>query len=166
MQNSDDLVTFLAALDKAGERPEDSAERHSKKNYAERLSNAIAVLVANKLRFSRQFKNNSDILPNSDGTGRESRSAGGRHKKPKNCSHKNSIRVSCMVIHRFCAKLVIVSHHVLRISSQSVLLLVVVSKTYRFDRYQQLKTRVVRAVSYVRLLRDRGHQRRRQFPKY
>jgi hypothetical protein len=75
------VSTFRDVLDQSEPRPADTdMARGIKKNYAERLSNKIAVLVANRLRDTKQFPG---ILPNADGSGRESRAASGAHKKPK-----------------------------------------------------------------------------------
>jgi hypothetical protein len=72
------VMTFSDALDGAEPRP--TQEGSGKKNYAERLSNKLAVLIANKLRASSQFVG---ILPTQDGKGRESKSSSGAHKKAK-----------------------------------------------------------------------------------
>lgn len=74
------IDSFAAALAHAGVKPADSATREQKKNYSERLSNAIAVLVASRLRATGSFMS---ILPTADGRGRETGSAGGAHKKLK-----------------------------------------------------------------------------------
>jgi hypothetical protein len=75
------IKTFQAALAMAGERPSDLAGRDEKKNYSERLSNALSVLIAHKLRTAeKKFKG---ILPRPDGGGRESPSASGASKKHK-----------------------------------------------------------------------------------
>jgi hypothetical protein len=74
------IDTFPAALRHAGPRPDDAADRDQKKNYSERLSNAIAVLLAGKLRATGGFRT---ILPLSDGSGRETGSASGSNKKIK-----------------------------------------------------------------------------------
>jgi len=74
------IGTFADALAFAGEKPSDSASREQKKNYSERLSNSIAVLLASRLRKAGGFKT---ILPNPDGLGRETGSASGAHKKLK-----------------------------------------------------------------------------------
>lgn len=82
------IDSFREALDRTEPRPaDDSADQKAKKNYAERLSNALAVLVANRLRATGQFPG---ILPNPDGTGRETKSASGAHKKAK----KTDVRFS------------------------------------------------------------------------
>jgi hypothetical protein len=81
---------FQDVLDRAGTRPAETAAREQKKNYAELLSNCIAVLVANKLRDKHAFR--GEILPRPDGTGRESKSVSGRHKKAK----KTDVRFSTL----------------------------------------------------------------------
>lgn len=77
--------TFRDVLDQVEPRPPDDADRSDKKNYAENLSNRIAVLVASSLR--PQFRG---ILPNEDGTGRETRVSSGASKKGK----KTDVRFS------------------------------------------------------------------------
>jgi hypothetical protein len=74
------IQTFEDALRHAGQRPPDGADRDLKKNYSERLSNAIAVLLASKLRATGRF---DAILPMADGSGRETGSASGSNKKIK-----------------------------------------------------------------------------------
>lgn len=74
------IQTFEDALRHAGQRPADDANRDLKKNYSERLSNAIAVLLASKLRATGRF---DAILPMPDGSGRETGSASGSNKKIK-----------------------------------------------------------------------------------
>jgi hypothetical protein len=74
------IGSFADALAHAGEKPLDSATRDQKKNYSERLSNSIAVLLASRLRKAGGFKS---ILPNPDGLGRETGSASGAQKKLK-----------------------------------------------------------------------------------
>jgi hypothetical protein len=74
------ILSFVDALARAKPRPADNAIRKYKKNYAERLSNALAVLIAGKLRVTRQFEG---VLPDEEGHGRESRSASGALKKAK-----------------------------------------------------------------------------------
>jgi hypothetical protein len=74
------IQTFADALLHAGPRPANDADRDLKKNYSERLSNAIAVLLASKLRATGQF---DSILPEPDGSGRETGSASGSNKKIK-----------------------------------------------------------------------------------
>ena len=55
-------------LDNAGPRPPESAKQKDKKNYAERLSHALATKIANSLR--RDFKH---ITPDKDGRQQEKR---------------------------------------------------------------------------------------------
>jgi hypothetical protein len=74
------IQTFEDALRHAGPRPADNADRDLKKNYSERLSNAIAVLLASRLRATGRF---DTILPLPDGSGRETGSASGSNKKIK-----------------------------------------------------------------------------------
>lgn len=74
------IDSFAAALAHAGPKPADSATREQKKNYSERLSNSIAVLLASRLRKAGGF---TAILPDADGQGRETGSASGAHKKLK-----------------------------------------------------------------------------------
>lgn len=74
------IANFVEALRHAEPRPGAGADRDAKKNYSERLSNAIAVLLASKLRGSGQFPS---ILPAADGTGRETRSMSGASRKFK-----------------------------------------------------------------------------------
>jgi len=74
------IVTFRDALIYAGLRPPDDADRDEKKNYAQRLSAAIAILIANRLRTTGGFRG---ILPESDGSGVETPSASGASKKKK-----------------------------------------------------------------------------------
>ena len=82
------VATFRDALDQAEPRPDDAeASGKAKKNYAERFSNKLAVLVANHLRETGQF---GGILPNPDGTGRETGAASGAAKKLK----KTDVRFS------------------------------------------------------------------------
>jgi hypothetical protein len=78
--SSPSIQTFEDALHHAGPRPADDADRDLKKNYSERLSNAIAVLLASKLRATGRFHG---ILPMPDGSGRETGSASGSNKKIK-----------------------------------------------------------------------------------
>ncbi len=77
--------TFSDALERAGARPVDHDKTTAKKNYSERLSNTIAVVVADHLR-----KDFPEILPKPDGSGRETRVAAGAHKKFK----KTDVRFS------------------------------------------------------------------------
>ena len=82
------IPSFLDVLDQSEPRPsEDSGSRTDKKNYAERLSNNLAVLVADKLRKTKEFPG---ILPNPDGSGRESGAASAASKKLK----KTDVRFS------------------------------------------------------------------------
>jgi hypothetical protein len=82
------IETFADALAAAEPRPADADDdQKGKKNYAERLSNAIAVLIANELRETGEFQG---ILPNPDGTGRETKTASGARKKLK----KTDVRFS------------------------------------------------------------------------
>ena len=74
------IQTFEDALRHAGLRPANDADRDLKKNYSERLSNSIAVLLASKLRATGRF---DAILPRPDGSGRETGSASGSNKKIK-----------------------------------------------------------------------------------
>ena len=75
------IEKFLDALVAAEPRPDALAKREPKKAYAERLSNRIAVLVANQLRATGQFK--GEILPGRDGRGREKPVPSGSFNKPK-----------------------------------------------------------------------------------
>ena len=72
--------TFGSVLDAAEPRPSDAGARDGKKNYAEKLSNEIAVWLADELRATDGFHG---ILPKPDGAGRESKVAAGATKKPK-----------------------------------------------------------------------------------
>jgi hypothetical protein len=72
--------TFGDALKRSEPRPDDYADRDKKKNYAQRLSNSLAILIANKLREIKPF---GSILPGVDGTGSESGSSSGATKKTK-----------------------------------------------------------------------------------
>lgn len=82
------VQSMYGALDQSEPRPDDSdADGKAKKNYAERLSNKLAVLIANELRATGQFPG---ILPNADGSGRESSAASGASKKLK----KTDVRFS------------------------------------------------------------------------
>lgn len=78
-------TNFKDVLDQVEPRPDDKAGRGEKKNYAENLSNRIAVLMASSLR-----PNFPGILPNPDGTGRETKVAAGTSKKGK----KTDVRYS------------------------------------------------------------------------
>jgi len=81
------IISVLDALNRSEPRPPDDGEQKDKKNYAERLSNNLAVVIANALRQTGQFPG---VLPNADGTGRETTTASGAHKKPK----KTDVRFS------------------------------------------------------------------------
>lgn len=70
------LDTFSTVLEAAEPRPSQSAPREAKKNYAQRLSEAFAVLIANELR--EYFPN---ILPTADGRGTESPARTGKGVK-------------------------------------------------------------------------------------
>lgn len=70
------IASFADVLAAAAPRPAESAERSEKKNYAERLSDAFAVLVADLLR--DYFPG---ILPTSDGGGNESPARTGKGVK-------------------------------------------------------------------------------------
>jgi hypothetical protein len=61
-----DTFPIRAALDTAEPKPEPTATREAKKNYAQRLSNALAQAVADALR--PQFP---DITPTASGAGQE-----------------------------------------------------------------------------------------------
>lgn len=61
------IESFRAALDFAEPRPEESDDRAAKKNYAQRLSDACAVMFAHHLR-----EHFPGILPGPDGEKRES----------------------------------------------------------------------------------------------
>jgi hypothetical protein len=62
-----DSYPLLAALDAAEPKPGADAPREEKKNYAQRLSNGLAQVVANALR-----DDFPDITPTTDGAGQES----------------------------------------------------------------------------------------------
>lgn len=79
--------TFASVLDQVGPRPDEKGGAAPKKNYAESLSNRIAVWLAAKLRAEGDFPK---ILPNPDGSGRETTVASGKSKKPK----KTDVRFS------------------------------------------------------------------------
>lgn len=79
--NGPSVQTFEQALDEAGDRPDQFAGRAQKKNYSERLSNKIAVLVANHLRETGELK--GEILPYPSGVGREKKVPSGAFNKPK-----------------------------------------------------------------------------------
>lgn len=67
------IETFGDALDAAEKRPLESASREDKKNYAQYLSEAVAVLVANSLRDAFP-----ELLPKANGEGQESRARTGK----------------------------------------------------------------------------------------
>ncbi|MEO7083836.1 MAG: hypothetical protein ABI442_20310 [Gemmatimonadaceae bacterium] len=82
------IESFRDAFEQAEPKPDEvSGSREQKKNYAERLSNKLAVLVANRLRATREFPG---VLPNPDGSGRETTAATGASKKLK----KTDVRFS------------------------------------------------------------------------
>jgi hypothetical protein len=70
------LENFRDVLDVAEPRPADAGNRAAKKNYAQRISEASAVMLANALR--PYF---GGILPRPDGTGQESRARTGKGVK-------------------------------------------------------------------------------------
>lgn len=76
------IDTFTKSLDAAEPRPGESAPRDQKKNYAERFSNALAVLVANKLRAGPKGQPYfANVLPKEGGEGQESRARTGKGVK-------------------------------------------------------------------------------------
>jgi len=79
-------ASFREVLDQSGVRPADTGAQSVKKNYAEIFSNKIAVWLAGRLR----GKDFPTILPNPDGSGRETKVASGAVKKPK----KTDVRYS------------------------------------------------------------------------
>jgi len=80
--------SFAEALRQSEPKPDElTGKQADKKNYAERFSNKLAVLVANKLRATGDFPG---VLPNPDGSGRETRAATGASKKLK----KTDVRYS------------------------------------------------------------------------
>lgn len=83
MKSFDDVIRM------AGERPPDDASSKSKKNYSEKLSNAIAILLAQLLRETGRLPS---VLPEIDGSGRESRSVAGSLRKFK----KTDVRCSTL----------------------------------------------------------------------
>jgi hypothetical protein len=87
MEGTPILLSFSDALDRSEPRPSDDGSREEKKNYAERLSNNLAVVLASALRSTGQF---DGILPNPDGTGRETKTVSAAHKKLK----KTDVRFS------------------------------------------------------------------------
>lgn len=70
------IESFPDALDAASPRPPEDASQAEKKNYAERLSKALSVLVANCLRPTFPT-----IFPLPDGSRQESRAPTGKGKK-------------------------------------------------------------------------------------
>jgi DNA mismatch endonuclease Vsr len=80
--------SFAEALRQSEPKPDElTGKQAEKKNYAERFSNKLAVLAANKLRATGDFPG---VLPNPDGSGRESAAATGASKKLK----KTDVRYS------------------------------------------------------------------------
>jgi hypothetical protein len=77
---NDPIDSFENALERASPRPDEASNRDAKKNYAERLSQSIATLIANRLRATGHF---DGIVPHADGTRQESGSASGATKKLK-----------------------------------------------------------------------------------
>ena len=75
------IESFRDALMQSGLRPEAFAAREPKKAYAERLSNKIAVLLANRLRDTGSF--DGPIHPGADGKGRETPVPSGAFNKAK-----------------------------------------------------------------------------------
>ena len=75
------VSTFLEALRQTGDRPGEFADRESKKKYSEKLSNKLAILLANKLRDTGNFK--GQILPLPSGKGRETPVPSGAFNKAK-----------------------------------------------------------------------------------
>jgi len=73
--------SFPDVLDQTGPRPDDLASREPKKKYSEVFSNKIAVLIANRLRRTQNFK--GDILPLPSGQGRETAIPSGAFNKAK-----------------------------------------------------------------------------------
>jgi len=81
------LFDVRDALKHSEPRPSDDGPQADKKNYAQRFSNNLAVVLANALRKTGQFEG---ILPKPDGTGRETKTVSGAHKKLK----KTDVRFS------------------------------------------------------------------------
>ena len=79
--NTSPVDSFGDVLDQTGPRPDDLASREPKKKYSEVFSNKIAVLIANRLRETRNFK--GDILPLPSGQGRETAIPSGAFNKAK-----------------------------------------------------------------------------------
>lgn len=86
---NDPSDSFENALERASPRPDEESSRDAKKNYAERLSQSIATLIANRLRATGHF---DGIVPHADGTRQESGSASGATKKLK----KTDVRFATM----------------------------------------------------------------------
>src|SRR5439155_1633459 len=70
------IESFQDALEAAKPRPSDTSSQADKKNYAQRLSEALAVLVANRLRPTFPA-----ITPLADGTRQESKARTGKGVK-------------------------------------------------------------------------------------
>lgn len=70
------IESFRDVLDAIEPRPANDGARDTKKNYAQRMSEASALLIANGLR--PYF---AEILPREDGTGQESRARTGKGVK-------------------------------------------------------------------------------------
>jgi hypothetical protein len=70
------IESFEDVLDAAEPRPAESGSREEKKNYAERFSDAFAVLISGELR-----RYLPEVLPNPDGTGNESPARTGKGVK-------------------------------------------------------------------------------------
>lgn len=79
--NTATVESFIDALDQTGPRPDDFASREPKKKYSEVFSNKIAVLIANRLRKTKNFK--GEILPLASGKGRETAIPSGAFNKAK-----------------------------------------------------------------------------------
>ena len=75
------INSFSDALEQSAPRPDVLAGREPKKAYAERLSNKIAVLIANRLRATGSLK--GPIHPSEDGRGRETAVPSGAFNKAK-----------------------------------------------------------------------------------
>lgn len=73
--------SFTDVLDQTGPRPDELASREPKKKYSEVFSNKIAILIANRLRATNNFK--GEILPLPSGQGRESAIPSGAFNKAK-----------------------------------------------------------------------------------
>jgi hypothetical protein len=70
------IESFTDALEAASPRPIESAAQAEKKNYAERFSKALSVLIANRLRPTFP-----SVMPLPDGTRQESRAPTGKGRK-------------------------------------------------------------------------------------